>query len=277
MTARKYALSSFFKFLQKTDVVKDSPVRFIANHKTSRRLPRFLSVDEVERLIAAAKTLRDRALILVMYSTGCRVSEVVGMRVEDISGRTVRVIGKGDKQRLVVLGSRAVEILRSYLQGRKTGPVFVAEPIEQRGGVSRDRWGTWWGFFRHADANGKRVMRGVRLGDYDLRTKEQAREALRRHLPAKLPSTPQNAIDAHTVGTVLDAAARTAGIQHVHAHMLRHSCATHLLENGADLCSIAELLGHSSVATTQLYAHVSIAHLQKMIEKFHPHGKESAQ
>ena len=80
MAQRKYALSSFFQFLQKIEVVSDSPVRFIANHKVVRRLPRFLSVGEVEKLIAAAQTIRDRALFEFMYSTGCRIAEVVGER-----------------------------------------------------------------------------------------------------------------------------------------------------------------------------------------------------
>jgi site-specific recombinase XerD len=274
LAQRKYALSSFFQFLQKIGALTDSPVRFIPNRKVARRLPRVLTVEEVERLIDATETPRDRALIEVMYATGCRIAEIVGMRVEDISDRTVRVIGKGDKERIVVLGSCALQSLHAYLQGRTKGPLFVADPIRQRGGVSRDPHGVWWGFWRETDATtGKRVMRSVRLGDYELRTKESAREALHTYVPVATVQPPRQAIDAHSIRTILDAAARRAGLPHVHPHMLRHSFATHLLTNGADLRVIQELLGHSSITTTQIYTHVSIGHLEKAIEQFHPHGR----
>ncbi|HEY4816732.1 MAG TPA: tyrosine-type recombinase/integrase [Candidatus Acidoferrum sp.] len=281
LSQRKYALASFYQFLTRTDEVRDSPVRLVANRKIVRKLPHVMSVSDVDRLIAAAKTLRDNTILEVMYATGCRISEITGLLVEnlDLDARIARVTGKGDKQRMVPLTGRAAESLRTYLEGRTKGFAFVAEPTVQFGGVSRDKWGTWRGFWREDGADSKRVMRSVRLGDYELATREKAEEALNRHL-AKNPLSPrarrEKAIDAHTIRSILDAAARRAGLNyHVHPHMLRHSCASHLLERGVDLRLIQTLLGHESISTTTIYTHVSTLHLRETIGKCHPHGGQN--
>jgi site-specific recombinase XerD len=338
---RKYALSSFFTFLKKTSAVSgDSPVRLVPNIKIVRKLPRFLSIAEVEKLIAATETSRDRALIEVMYASGCRVCEVVRMRVEDLSENTIRVTGKGQVQRVVVLGRPALESLRLYLQGRQTGPLFAADQPEQHGGVFSDHRGTWWGQWRETDSSGKRIMRNVKLGASreqkpngrprselvtkaaelrqtglkwrkvfeilfpgapisaetrrqvqgavryrcgqqsssnptpDVITRDEASQRVRGLVPDQPPKVLRG-IDAHTIRQILDSAARRAGIPHVNPHSLRHSFATHLLNNGADLRSIQVLLGHSSLCTTQLYTHVSVEHLSETIEKFHPRGRNA--
>jgi integrase/recombinase XerC len=276
ISSRRAALASFFVFLQKTDTVKESPLRFIASPKFRRRLPRTLTVEEVEKLIDATETPRDRALVETMYATGCRIAEIVGMRVEDICDRVVRVIGKGDKERIVMLGGRAIESLQTYLQGRTRGPLFVAEPARQQGGVTRDQYGVWWGQWRETDATGKRVMRSVRLGDYELRTKQDAMEALGVHVPPAQVQPPTKPINAHSIRLILDAAARRAGIAHVNPHALRHSFATHMLENGADLRTIQELLGHVSITSTQIYTHLNFRHLERTVDQFHPHGRRES-
>jgi site-specific recombinase XerD len=279
IATRKYAISSFFEFLHRDGIVRSSPVRGIPNRKVSRKLPRVLTIEEIEKLIDAAETPRDRALIEVMYATGCRISEVVGMRLEDLDGQTIRVIGKGDKQRIVVLGGKAIESLRIYLRGRDRGPVFLQQEIIQAGSVSRDPYGEWRGYWRETDARGKRRMLSVRLGDYEIRDREQAQTILTAHLKT-IPAAceprpiPNKAIDVHTIRTILDAAARRAGIPHVNPHALRHSFATHLLSGGANLRVIQELLGHSSLNTTQIYTHLDTKDLVSTIERFHPHGKE---
>jgi site-specific recombinase XerD len=222
-----------------------------------------------------------------MWATGCRVSEVVGTRIENIDWHvgTIKVLGKGNKERLVPIGIRALDSLRKYLGERKSGPIFVSEesgfaPNIQKGGVSRDRYGTWRGYWRETDATtGKRRMLSVRIGDYELTTKEQAQAALTKHLDGKALVHPlanrQTPLVARSVSRIL----RTLGVkaeisQKITPHMLRHSFATHLLEGGADLRAIQEMLGHSSIITTQIYTHCSSVHLREALEKAHPSWQE---
>jgi integrase/recombinase XerD len=278
LSQKKYALASFFQFLKRTDEVKDEPTRLVANQKIRRKLPHVMSVADVDKLITATKNPRDTALVEVMYATGCRISEIAGMLIEDIDldDRSAKVNGKGDKQRMVPLTGRAAESLRTYLQGRTRGFAFIAEPTVQLGGVSRDKWGTWRGYWREYGLEGKRKMRSVRLGDYELATKDAAEEALNRYLAKNPPARrgrSDRAIDQHTIRTIIDEAARHAGLPyHVNPHMFRHCCATHLLDGGMDLRHIQELLGHASVQTTQIYTHVSMRSLRKAHDTCHPHG-----
>jgi integrase/recombinase XerD len=213
-----------------------------------------------------------------MYATGCRISEITGMLIEnlDLNGHSVKVLAKGNKELIVPLTDCAAQLLAEYLQDRKTGPVFVAESTFQLGGVSRDKYGTWRGFWRESEPDGKLKMLSVRLGDYELKTKEAAEEALSRHLATrKLPVKPgrTTALAGHSVRSILSTAAKRAGLTcRVYPHLLRHSLATHLLESGMDLRAIQELLGHKSIVTTQIYTHVSVSHLRQTLERFHPHG-----
>jgi integrase/recombinase XerD len=287
-----YALRVFFRFVVFEGLRQDSPAELIQGPRTSRPLPHWLSVAEMRKLLAAADNLRDHTLIAFMWDTGCRVSEVVGARIENIEWNvgTIKVLGKGNKERLAPIGGRTLDCLQNYLGERKSGPVFVSEesgfgPNIQQGGVSRDRWGTWRGYWRETDETGKRRMLSVRLGDYELRTKEQAQAALTTHLDGKSiahphagirqPRNRQTPLDARSVSRIL----RTLGVkaeisQKVTPHMLRHSFATHLLEGGADLRAIQELLGHSSIITTQIYTHCSSVHLRGALEKAHPSWQE---
>lgn len=286
MAQRRAALGSFFTFLEKTEAIKDSPVRFVAKPKYERKLPDFLTEEEVERLISATTTLRDRALLETMYATGCRVSEITGMRIEhlDVTGHCVKVVAKGKKEILIPLTGRAAESLTKYLEGRTKGFVFIAEPDIQVGSVSIDRssdsrfkYPSWRGWWRE---RGK--MMSVQLGDIkELPTREAAEEALSRHL-AKNPPLPaaratrqagSMPITSRTVGRILDGAARRAGLtKHVFPHLIRHSVATHLLNRGADLRFIQVLLGHESLSTTQIYTHVALSSLRESLSKCHPHN-----
>jgi integrase/recombinase XerD len=191
-----------------------------------RLLPETLTPAEVERLLAAPPQddLRDRALLELLYACGLRISEALQLDLEDLSleGAFVRVIGKGDKERLVPVGEVAVEALRAWIDGPRAlllerhhvapirgGPLFLA--------------GT-----------------GKRLG------RQQAWSVVKR-------------------------AAERAGLAaHVSPHTLRHSFATHLLEGGADLRIVQELLGHASISTTQLYTHVTGERIREVYARAHP-------
>ena len=218
------AIRSLFKYLAREGVVPHSPAAAVVTPKQEQRLPRVLSADDASRLMenpAAQKprSLRDQALLEVLYSAGTRVAELVGLNVEDVDmdTGTATVLGKGRKERVVLLGTKAVEALRTYVgeEGAKRGPLFR----NQRGG-------------RLTARSVERIV-----------AKEcQALE----NFPTITP------------------------------HTLRHSFATHLLDGGADLRAIQELLGHASLSTTQRYTHVALDRLMEAYDKAHPraHDKE---
>jgi len=217
LAQRKYAVASFFRWLQ------TAPTRLVPNRKVSRPLPRVLSAQDVTRLIAAAATPRDRALLEVLYASGCRVEEVCGMQVQDLdwNAGTIRVRGKGNKPRLALLGNPALDALAAHLGTRSSGPVFSQKPSGRATGTAR-------------------------------------------------------AIKARGIRKVVDATARRAGLgAGVHPHMLRHSFATHLLESGADLRAVQELLGHASITSTQIYTHTTAAHLLATLKRCHPRWKKA--
>jgi site-specific recombinase XerD len=285
ISARLYAIRAFFDRAVLLDILQSNPARLIPIRAYNRPLPKSLSEEEVRRLIGAAESLRDRALLEVLYATGCRQSEVAGMRIEHISwsDRTVRVVGKGDKQRLVPLGRIALDVLRQYLSNRTEGPVFLSREehhATQRGGLALQNRKTWYAYWRET-VNGTRKLRGCAIGTIDqFPTRELAQQevtkflstkcdVLSRHKFTRLATSPRGIL-GRDIGRIVASTAQRAGLSHVHPHMLRHTFATHLLDNGADLVSIKELLGHSDISTTQIYTHVSFRHLQKVMNTSHP-------
>jgi site-specific recombinase XerD len=280
MRQRLHALRSFFKFAELIGAVKSSPARLVPHRKVPLRLPHWLTVAQVEQLLAAAGNPRDRLLIDFLWATGCRIAEVLSARVENInwSDRSLKVLGKGQKERLVLFGKRTARALHDYLEDRRTGALFLSEepgkgPRTQRGGVSRDRFGAWRGYWRETDSTGKRTMKSIRLGDYELRTREGAQAALARHLKENSVMhsfDPERGIDARSAGRVIRELGVKAGLGRVYPHMLRHSMATAMLDGGADLRSIQTLLGHESITTTTIYTHCTAGHLRRELEKAHP-------
>jgi integrase/recombinase XerD len=278
--ARLDALRVLGDCLQLGGQVRASVPRFILRRKVPKRLPHAISEEEIERLIAAARTPRDLAIIELGYASGLRVSELANLRIEDVNLRarslTVRQ-GKGGNDRIGLFGQPAARALRAYLGNRTTGFVFQPlPPRRQRGGVTRGKRGVWFGQWRETDENGKRVMRTIRLGDYELPTKERARLALDAYLEYKLPQdepeAPQRRLTVRQLWRIIAKAAKRAGLEHVHPHVLRHSCATHCLNRGMDVRFVQEMLGHETLSTTAKYLHVAITNLQATRGKFHPHG-----
>jgi integrase/recombinase XerC len=224
--ARKLAaLRSFFRYLKRNRRISTNPALGVATPKQERKLPRQLSVDEVDHLLempddSEALGSRDRAILELLYATGVRVSELTALDFEDLdlSEGMMRVRGKGRKERMVPVGSKAVHAVRKYLRRRAE-----LEPRPGKGGDA---------LFLN--------FRGTRL-------------------------------NVRSVRRLLNHALEAAAIaRRVSPHTLRHSFATHLLDAGADLRSIQELLGHASLSTTQKYTHVSTERLLKTYGKAHP-------
>jgi len=294
MRVKKYALSSFYNFLLRIDAVKLSPVRQIPNPKAQRKMPRFLGAEDCRKLIRGCRNIRDRAVVEVMWATGCRISEVRGMSVSDVNWteRTILVFGKGSKERLVPLTRAAAETLRAYLKDRKSGPVFIKQ--EPRASVILDgvRWrGYWRENQRQPDGRIKRCNKCKTVG-YSIPPKHvgnlnhrlprlkdhaAAQAALAAHI-AKIPPArlrlcnpeSERPLSPRHLWRIVNGAARRAGLGHVHPHMLRHSFATQLMESGANLRVVQELLGHESILTTQIYTHLSPVFLRGQLERFHP-------
>ena len=221
--ARKLAaIRAFYAFLYKRGVVKQNPGRLVMAPKKPKSLPKVVPIDDLLSLLAApgddALGRRDKAILEVLYGGGVRVSELVGLDVDDWDRHhnLVRVMGKGRKERIVPLGGKAREALDEYLPRR-----------EELG----------------ASAGEKALFLNYQGGR--LSTRSVAR-----------------LIDHHVLACALK--------RHVHPHALRHSFATHLLDGGADLRAIQEMLGHASLSTTQRYTEVSWDRLQAVYDHAHP-------
>ncbi|MCB9846197.1 MAG: tyrosine recombinase XerC [Phycisphaeraceae bacterium] len=232
--ARKIAtLRSFYKWAHRRGLCATNPMTLIRTPRQAKRLPKAITVEQIERLLSAPGDadvlgLRDRAMLETLYSTGIRVSELVGLEVTDLDpqGEAMHVRGKGKKERIVPLGSHALGAIRRYMDFAKTDPRFV------------DAWQDGRSF-RPLFVN----KHGGRLSSRSVRRK-------------------------------LDKYLRQAGLDPtISPHTLRHSFATHLLENGADLRSVQELLGHQSLSTTQVYTHLAASHLRDAYDRAHPRAE----
>lgn len=225
MARRAASLRTFCAWAHRAGLVADDPGQLLASPRGHRTLPAVLRVDEADQLMRVAEgddspvALRDRLIVELLYATGIRVSELVGLDVDDVDRhrRVLRVLGKGNKERTVPYGLAAERALADWL---RTGrPQLVAA------------------------GSGPALLLGARGGRVDPRT-------VRRVVHAR----------AAAAGTSAD----------VGPHGLRHTAATHLLEGGADLRSVQELLGHANLATTQIYTHVSVERLRRTYRQAHP-------
>lgn len=272
-------LKLFFGFLNMGGLVDSNVAKLIKTRKVGSRLPRVLSIEECERLIQAATTPRDKAMLEMFYATGCRLSEVAGMRLEhvDFESRTIRVIGKGDKERIVLFGMPAKDALLAYLNGRQEGFLFRDErpPRDLRVYQARPNKETATLYWKGHWYDGQPSVEHCKwLGKVAEMTRKQALEKLAilagedwSHRPK-----PDEPLGARHIYRIVKQAAAKAGLKDVWPHVLRHSFATHLLNGGADLRSVQELLGHASISTTQIYTHVSTVNMIDVHRKFHPRG-----
>lgn len=223
------AVRGLYRFLINTSRVTANPFDSVRGVKTSKPLPTVLFESEIGDITSLPGDdppgLRDRCILELLYSTGCRISEIVGMNLSDISLRdeTVRVTGKGRKQRFVFLGSDAVKALKAYMAVRNTW-------------VKRD------------NEDSTRALLLNRRGE---RLTQRGVAWIISAYAEKLPS-------AKKIGP----------------HTFRHSFATHLLDRGADIRVVQELLGHASLSTTQVYTHLGIDRLKKVYARAHPHAGE---
>jgi integrase/recombinase XerC len=237
--ARKIAtLRSFYKWGNRLGYTTTNPMTLIRTPRQSKRLPKAITIEQIERLLAAPNEhdvlgRRDRGMLETLYSTGIRVSELVGLNHDDLDfeNEAMHVRGKGRKERIVPLGSHALSAIRRYIElmnnDQKFGPIWAGrssgpEPLPL-----------------FLNKHGKRLS-------------------------------------SRSVRRKLDKYLRAVGLDpSISPHTLRHSFATHLLDNGADLRSVQELLGHQSLSTTQVYTHLSTSRVEEAYKDAHPRSEAS--
>ena len=220
-------VKSFFRYLLLEEVIKKDPTELIDAPKLKRSLPHVLSLAEIDRMLAAIdhskpEGERNHAMLETMYSCGLRVSELITLRISNLylDVGFIKVLGKGDKERLVPIGEAAVKHIQIYRQ-------HVRDHLSKIKKGSEDTL-----FLNRLGSGLSRVM----------------------------------------VFMILKDLAVKAGLdkQHIHPHTLRHSFATHLVEGGADLRAVQEMMGHKSITTTEIYTHLDRGYLRKTLEKYHP-------
>jgi integrase/recombinase XerC len=268
-----WALRSFFDFLCLHGVVDEVAPRLVRPRPAQRPLPRALSEKNVSRLIRAANNPRDRAILELFYATGCRITELMNARLEnvDFSKRTIMVHGKtGDRR--VFFGLTAKRSLRAYLHGRSTGFLFESQYPVQKGCVSWNGtcWAGYW--LDYTDGSGIPRNRCVALGPASVgltRAWTKFRELVpnpdRGHIRRK-----PHPLSRSCICQIFKEAAFRARIGRVTSHNLRHSFAAHMLDHGADIRHVQELLGHTSLATTNRYAQVVAAPIAGAYRRSHP-------
>lgn len=223
------SLRSFFRFLVAMEHLPVNPVANLASPRKDRRIPNFLTQDELEKVIVALcrvknplAAARNRAWIELVYSSGIRVAESASLNIEDIDfwNRTLRVVGKGNKERLVPIGQTALKAIRDYARLRKED--VLARPGRQT----------------------RPLFLNLRFG---------------------------TRLTTRAMHQMIQEAARFAGVRRrISPHVVRHTFATHLVDAGCDLRSVQEMLGHKSLSTTQIYAHVTPERLNRVYKKAHP-------
>lgn len=218
------AIRSFYKYLSREELTTQNPFVYLSTPKKEKRVPVFLSEQEVEKLFALVEiSLRDRAMLELLYSSGLRIEELVSLNLADLDfmAGSLRVWGKGDRERIVPVGNRSLIALKTYLESRENDNKA----------------------FDHTRSPSVAIF----VNKFDKRISSRgARKAL------------------HKCFELIQS------VKKISPHTLRHTFATHLLDRGCDLRSVQEMLGHKSLATTQIYTHVTVESLKKVYQKAHP-------
>lgn len=220
------SLRSFFKYLKKENIIDNNPMLLISNPKLDKKLPKYLNFDDTEKLLNAFDnknyvSIRNSLILEILYSTGIRVGEITNIKVSDISisNETIKVTGKGNKERIVYFGSRCKNLLNLYF-------------------------------------------------------KESYNELNKNNIDYLLLSKTGKKINEREIRTIVDDAAVIAGIKiKISPHVLRHTFATHMLQDGADLRSVQELLGHENLSTTQIYTHLTNEKIRNIYLNAHPRAR----
>jgi site-specific recombinase XerD len=263
-------LRRFYDFLNLGGMVSYVAPRFMSVRQKPAKTPPHLSEEEVERLIAAAQTPREKATLEFLYGSGCRLGEVLKLRIGDLDmqARTARVTGKFGKPRVVLFTERAAAALVEYIGDRKVGYVFKPEYPPRRGYLCCNR-GSWEGHWYKREGHHTRY-----IGSVKTMSRETARKAfdeiLKNMPPGRSPR--DRPLTLMTLGKLVRTVSYRAGLPRAHAHMLRRSFAIHLHENGAELMAIQRLLGHVNIETTARYANLSAFRLTDVFERCHPFG-----
>ena len=224
------SLRSFYRYLFNSDIIKNNPMKFVSSPKKEKKLPRYLSLDEVKEIFEVPNInvplgQRDRLILEILYSTGIRVSELVNLKMDDIDldGKEIRVLGKGNKERIVYFNDVCLKYVNLYISNGRS------EILSNNNMTSN---------YLIINGHGKNITtRGI----------EKLLDNILRKTKLKKKVSP---------------------------HMLRHSFATHLLNEGCDILTVKELLGHESLESTQIYTHISNERLKEVYSKFHPLSKK---
>lgn len=268
-----HSLRIFFDFLNLGGLVKWVPPRTIKLRPLPRQVPKVLTNEQLSRVMGAASTNHERALVEVFYGTGCRTGELCTMRIEniDFDVRRIRVLGKVGTRYLMFTPS-AGRALRTYIKNRKAGYVFVEQRPPQRIKPQRRPNGQWNCHWKVYDDAGNHIL--TKAGFIGAKEKRNYRQAVgyfsqlakddRLLRPVGL-----RALSGAAIQKVIQRIGLRVGLR-INPYAFRHSFATHLLDNGADVRFIQDLLGHSSIRSTQVYTHVSKKQLQGAFDQFHP-------